>query len=377
MRRFTLVLAVALAVTASVLAANASASSRLLKGLFDEANTLTGDPDRTFPVLRQLNTKALRTDLYWGGRYGVADSRPLEPTDPDDPAYDWSLYDRTVNYAQQFGIKVVFSIWGTPRWANGGRRPNIAPTNPVDLQRFARAAARRYSGRWVAEDGRGLPRVEFWLAWNEPNNPVFLAPQFKRVGRKYVRWAAHDYARICNAVVSGVHGAGYRTQKVACGATAPGGNNSPTSSRPSISPVAFLRSMKAYGAKGFDAYAHHPYHANPSESPATPPKGVNTVTLGNINVLIKELTQLYGAKRVWITEYGYQTNPPDKLFGVSWAKQAAYLKQAYAIARANPRIDMLLWFLLKDDTAPGGWQSGLMTATGRHKPSFIQFRRIR
>jgi hypothetical protein len=377
MRRLTLVLTVALAVAASALAANASASSRLLKGLFDEANTLTGNPDRTFPILRQLNTKALRTDLYWGGRYGVADSRPLEPTDPDDPAYDWSLYDRTVNYAQQFGIKIVFSIWGTPRWANGGRRPNIAPTNPVDLQRFARAAARRYSGRWVAEDGRGLPRVDFWLAWNEPNNPVFLAPQFKRVGRKYVRWAARDYARICNAVVSGVHGAGYRTQKVACGATAPGGNNSPTSSRPSISPVAFVRSMKAYGAKGFDAYAHHPYHANPSESPATPPKGVNTVTLGNINVLIKELTRLYGAKRVWITEYGYQTNPPDKLFGVSWAKQAAYLKQAYAIARANPRIDMLLWFLLKDDTASGGWQSGLMTATGRHKPSFIQYQRIR
>ena len=377
MLRFTTVLIVVAAAAAAFLAASAAPSSRLIKGLFDEANTLTGNPDRTFPILRQLNTKALRTNLYWGGRYGVASSRPQSPTNPDDPAYDWSLYDRTVNYAQQFGIKIVFSIWGTPRWANSGRQPNIAPTNAVDLERFARAAARRYSGRWRGEDGRGLPRVDFWLAWNEPNNPVFLAPQFKRVGGKYIRWSPRDYARICNAVVKGVHGANFRTQKVACGATAPGGNNSPTSSRASISPIAFLRSIKAYGAKGFDAYAHHPYHANPSESPKTPPRSVNTITLGNINVLIKELTRLYGAKRVWITEYGYQTNPPDRLFGVSWAKQAAYLKQAYAIARANPRIDMLLWFLLRDDTAAGGWQSGLMTAGGKRKPAFIQYQRIR
>jgi hypothetical protein len=377
MRRLSVLLTVALAAVSCVFAANASASSRLIKGLFDEANTLTGNPDRTFPMLRQLNTKALRTNLYWGGRYGVASSRPLNPTDPEDPAYDWSLYDRTVNYAQQFGIKVVFSIWGTPRWANGGQSLNVAPTNALDLERFARAAARRYSGRWLAADGRGLPRVDYWLAWNEPNNPVFLRPQFKRVSGHQVRWAARNYARICNAVVSGIHGARFRSQKVACGATAPGGNNAPTSSRPSISPVAFLRSIKSYGATGFDAYAHHPYHANPSESPATPPKGVNTITLGNINVLIKELTRLYGAKRVWVTEYGYQTNPPDKIFGVSWAKQAAYLKQAYALARANPRIDMLLWFLLRDDTARGGWQSGLVTATGRKKPSFVQFQRIR
>jgi Glycosyl hydrolase catalytic core len=368
---------VAMVVAAASVASTASASSRLIKGLFDEANTLTGNPDRTFPILGQLRTKALRTNLYWGGRYGVASSRPVAPTDPDDPSYDWALYDRTVNYAQQFGIKVVFSIFGTPRWANGGRGLNVAPTKPIDLQRFARAAARRYSGRWLADDGRGLPRVDFWLAWNEPNNPVFLKPQYKRVGARFVRWAPREYARICNAVVTGVHGAGFRSQKVACGATAPGGNNNPRASRASISPVAFLRSLKAGGAKGFDAYAHHPYHANPSESPTTPPKGENTVTFGNINVLIRELTRLYGNKRFWITEYGYQTNPPDKIFGVSWKKQAAYLKQAYARARAHPRIDMLLWFLLKDDTARGGWQSGLMTASGRHKASFVQFRRIR
>ena len=62
------------------------------------------------------------------------------------------------------------------------------------------------------------------------------------------------------------------------------------------------------------------------------------------------MTKLYGNKRIWITEYGYETNPPDPFFGVSWSKQAPYLKQAFAIARANPRIDLMTWFLLRDDT---------------------------
>jgi hypothetical protein len=33
------------------------------------------------------------------------------------------------------------------------------------------------------------------------------------------------------------------------------------------------------------------------------------------------VTRLYGNKRIWITEYGYQTNPPDEFFGVSWASR--------------------------------------------------------
>jgi hypothetical protein len=93
-------------------------------------------------------------------------------------------------------------------------------------------------------------------------------------------------------------------------------------------------------------------------------------------VLTKELTRLYGPKRLWITEYGFQTNPPDTFFGVSWAKQAAYLSQAFAIARRNPRIDIFTWFLLKDDVPLGGWQSGLMTSQGQKKPSFNAFARL-
>ena len=135
--------------------------------------------------------------------------------------------------------------------------------------------------------------------------------------------------------------------------------------------------MKKAGAR-FDAYAHHPYYGHRSETPRTPPPGPRAVRLGNIGVLIKELTRLYGNKRLWITEYGYQTNPPDRLFGVSFANQARYLTLAYAIARRNPRIDMMLWFLLKDDPRIGqGWQSGFYTFSDRRKPAWSAFQRLR
>ena len=61
---------------------------------------------------------------------------------------------------------------------------------------------------------------------------------------------------------------------------------------------------------------------------------------------------------------------------MSWAKQAKYLTQAFAIARKNPRIDMMLWFLVRDEKRLGGWQSGFYTVSGRMKPSATAFRRL-
>jgi hypothetical protein len=286
-----------------------------------------------------------------------------------------------VRYASQFGVHVIFSIYGTPRWANGGKGPNVAPTNPNDLRNFAYAAARRYGGSYPDGTGGNLPTVYEWLAWNEPNNPIFLTPQYKKTATGPSIVSAAAYAKICNAVYTGVHATLYASERVGCGVTAPRGNNNPNSTRPSISPVAFLRACKKAGLKTFDAWAHHPYYSSPGETPTTKPlspKGSpsNAITLANIGDLIKEVTRLYGNKRIWITEYGYQTNPPDPVFGVSYANQALYLKQAFAIARQNPRIDMMLWFLLRDEPSLAGWQSGLMTASGKKKPAFAAFQHL-
>jgi hypothetical protein len=369
--------AVVLAAVAGFNTPSANASRNLLVGIFDEPQTL-GNPDFAFAQYQALRVKALRVNLYWGGPSGVARKRrPVAAVNPADPAYDWAVYDEMVKRAAQKRIKVVFSILWTPRWA--GLRQNRAPRRMIDLRNFAFAAAKRYSGSFRPSqdpDALPLPAVRHWLAWNEPNNPIFLQPQFVRSGRGFRPESPRLYAQMCNAVWSGVHLTGLGAEKVACGVTAPRGNNTARQPRPSISPLYFLQGMKRAGAR-FDAYAHHPYYGHRSEGPNTPPPGPRAVTLGNIDKLIRLLTQLYGRKRVWITEYGYQT-PPDRLFGVSFATQARYVALSFAKARRHPRIDMMLWFMLKDDARIAvGWQSGFYTVSGRRKPSWRAFQRVR
>ena len=383
MRRTALIAAAAALVAALIGASTAHASKYIQKGIYDDAQVLYGNPDKVFPSLAQLGTQLVRVNLWWGGPNGVARRRPTNASNPADPAYDWSTYDRTVRYANAYKMATIFTVIGTPTWANASRGWNAAPSSPADLQAFVTAAARRYSGTYKLPDGTTNVRVSKWIAWNEPNNPVFMKPQWvPATGGKWVVQSAIDYAKICNAVVRGVKSVNVAS-KVACGVTSPRGNNQPGTSRTSTSPLAFLRAMKKAGARGFDAYAHHPYYGSPSETPATkPPPGKRgqpptAVTLGNFEVLTQELARLYGNVRVWVTEYGYQTNPPDKQYGVSPARQALYMKQAWTKLAASPRVDMMIWFLLRDEGRVGaGWQSGLYTVSGARKPAREVFERL-
>jgi hypothetical protein len=353
----------------------ATAKPHMLVGLLDQASTFYF-PEVAFPVFKKLRVQVIRVDLYWGGTdIAVAKKRPVRPRDPDDPAYDWSVYDRLVTYAARYRMKVLFTIWGTPKWANGGKSPRIVPKNFADLRNFAYAAAQRYSGTSVFKDGATIPAVRLWTAWNEPNQLFQLYPQYKRVRGKWVMQSAINYVKICNAVYTGVHSTLLSGEKVACGVTAPGGNDHPSGSRGSPTPMSFMAALKKAHLRKFDAWAHNPY-GGPRETPRSKPRGRGAVTLGNLGTMIEQLTRFWGKKPVWLTEYAYQTNPPDKVFGVSYSKQALYLKQAYAIARKNPRIDMLLWFQLKDEPGIGGWQSGLMTSRGKRKPAFTTFARL-
>ena len=366
---------------ASVRVPEAQASRSMILGLFDDAETIYNGQS-AFPIFRQLRVKWLRVTLRWGGQNGVARRRPRNPSFPGDRAYNWAPYDRVVLRAKAAGIRIIFSIYGTPGWANGGRGLNRLPNSMPDLEQFAYAAAWRYGGTWRRRDNITLPAVKHWIAWNEPNNPVFLSPQWRREGVNWVMQAPANYRKICEAIYFGVHTTALRGEKVACGVTAPRGNNDPRSVRPSIAPIAFLRALRRAGLRAFDAYAHHPYYGSRQEAPGSPPRkptrrSPTPVTLGNIGALTSELGRLYGkGKPLWITEYGYQTNPPDRAFGVSWAKQARYLTQAVAIARRNPRIQMMLWFLLRDEPVLSGWQSGFLTVRGKKKPAFEAFRKI-
>ena len=130
-----------------------------------------------------------------------------------------------------------------------------------------------------------------------------------------------------------------------------------------------------YHAK-LDAYAHHPYPTRPREE--TPWSGgcawCKTITMADLDRLIREVRANFPGKRIWLTEYGYQTNPPDRFLGVSPARQALYSSAASLRAYRAPYVDMLIHFMVRDDSNPGGWQSGLRRLTGEAKPAYNAFR---
>src|SRR3954471_16638925 len=361
-----------------------AAGTRTLLGLMDDA-LLNGDPGTAWAAIQQLHPQIIRYDLSWAA---VATRKPVAARDPDDPAYDWKHTDDVVTTAAKSNIPVVLSINETPAWAGGTQKHTHVPRAMIDLQSFAYAAAARYDGTHETADGDTLPKVTRWTAWNEPNTTAHLAPQFACKGGKgfYCRggkfFASSPtlYAGLLNAIYRGVHAAGAVagvTETVAGGLTKPTGDG-PTSSSPSIAPLRFLRLIAARHVK-FDVWATHPYrttlHGNP--------KGPDNVGWEQMPNLFKALDQLYPHKRyhVWVTEYGQQTNPPDKLVGDTLGSQAVQLRKWVAYARKTGRIDMIIQFLIRDESIDGrpfygGFQSGLAFVDGRHKPSWAAFQAL-
>src|SRR5437762_2173537 len=111
----------------------------------DTGAALYDDPATVYPVLHELGAQVLRVHLRWGGALGVARRRPVDGADPADPAYDWRLYDQVVLNAAANDVQIMFTIFGTPSWANGGVPPTRAPRDATRLEEFSYAAATRYS----------------------------------------------------------------------------------------------------------------------------------------------------------------------------------------------------------------------------------------
>jgi hypothetical protein len=200
--------------------------------------------------------------------------------------------------------------------------------------------------------------VRDWLIWNEPNKAPFAHPVDPKL---YVQ-------RLLNPAYAALHSVD-RSVRVAGGVTGPraGANG--------MSPMAFLRGMRAAGAK-LDAYAHNPYPERPqSESPTSGGCGrCATITMATLDKLLRLTQQAWPGKHIWLTEYAYQTNPPDRLLGVPYATQARYIGESALRVYRAPRVDMLIHFIVHDETKAAGWQSGFFTADGKVKPSFDAWR---
>ncbi|HKB95128.1 MAG TPA: hypothetical protein VKC62_12975 [Gaiellaceae bacterium] len=341
MRRLA-ILAAACAAAASLAAVPARASAGAQFGIQDDAWLMDGAGSMSdrIATLQRIGVKLVRFTLRWDQ---VATSRPAAPRDPQDPAYEWGQYAEVLQALHADRIAALVTIYGAPAWANGGHGPNWLPASTAAGD-FAYAAAKEF------------PWVHLWTAWNEPNTRVFSVPVSPSM---YV-------THVLNPVYAGLHAAS-RANRVA------GGVTSPRQTPSGMSPAAFAAGMRAARAR-LDAYAQNPYPRAPVETPFDARcSNCSDWTMARLGAIRSAISRLFGPKPIWLTEYGYETSPPDRFLGVSLARQAAYIGEAGLRVWEEPGVTVLIQFLVRDQPNLGGWQSGLFTTAGTQKPSYDAF----
>jgi len=348
----------------------------------------------------------------------------FKPKDPRTyPTRNWDRYDNLVKDAAKFGMRIYFTITGPgPSYAHRKAPPsqhaNAGTYKPIPtrFRDFVEAVGRRYSGTTRDENGirRALPRVSLWSIWNEPNQPGWLSPQHEERDGQVVPAAPALYRKLYQAGVQGLERSGHNltADGIFIGETAPLGSDE-SGPRNGMRPVPFLRELlcvkpdgTAYegpdaarrdcddfaknGPLKATAFAHHPYtkKAAPTKASTSP----DDVTIANIAVLGPLLDTLSAqsggmipaAMPILLTEFGYESNPPDTRNGIPYARQAQFNQLAEFLAYNEPRVQATTHFLLRDVAPltryPRGsrlywftYQSGLVTNAGRSKPAAFAY----
>jgi hypothetical protein len=289
------------------------------------------------------------------------------------PAGTWSRLDTLMHSAQAKGIKVMLTPTGpVPKWATKRKKDNVTRPSAKLFGQWVTALARRYGDQ-----------VDMWSVWNEPNQPQFLLPQYRK-GKPY---SPGLYRSLYRAAYKGIRKVkSNKRDKILIGETSPRGNVH------IVHPLRFLRGIACVNGRYHrakkcsklkaDGYAHH---ADTTRTgPRFVPPSKDDVTIGVISRLVRALNKAgaHGAipkrMKIYLTEFGIQSYP-DKISGVPLARQPAYYAIAEHIAYVNSRVAMISQYLMRDDAPRSkgyryrGFESGLRKFNGTKKPAYKAF----
>ena len=136
-------------------------------------------------------------------------------------------------------------------------------------------------------------------------------------------------------------------------------------------------------------YGHHPYSfTHPPNVKSTNPAWATMADLPRLEQALMRIMATYGQPRpvpLYLTEYGYKSNPPNPFVRITQAQQATYINEGEYMAWRYPYVRALGQFELVDAgpeadqpiNTPAYWgtfQTGLVSAAGSPKPSLYAYR---
>lgn len=269
--------------------------------------------------------------------------------------------DAAVAGARARGLQVLLTPTGPGPRAASRCRPRRDVCDPAP-QAF---------GRWVGRLARRYPEVRSWAVWNEPNNAHWLQPQRTPTGVRSPRL----YRALAQAASAAIRAdPQHRADRILVGETAPVfRSRAEPPARQMVEADTFLRALlRAGGVPLADAISHHPYAGGLSS-----PEGRRAAAqyslagLPRLRAVAREarVRRQVRTGEVWLTELGFQTNPPDRFFGMPLARQASFIARAEEIATRGGAAS-IAQYVLVDERGGSGFQSGLRFADGRPKPSY-------
>lgn len=382
-----------LALTGALLASapTATAAPPLRLGFLDDVQT--GPLETSAPWLKRAvdsSADVVRVSSSWRG---VAPTRPADPTNPADRAYDWAGLDQAVRGVVAAGLDPIVSLTGAPDWAEGRGAPkDVLPgswrPDATAYQAFAQALAKRYDGAYPdpARVGAQLPRVRSFQPWNEPNLELYLGPQWTKRGKSFTNTGPVIYRDLLNGFYRGIK-ASQPSATVVSGGTAPFGDPQPGGRR--TMPARFVRTMLCLDRKlrttckqttRFDAIAHHPYSVG---NPTRNALNADDVSIPDLRKITRPVAAAVRrgralprkSKALWITEISYDSSPPDP-DGVPIAQHARFLQQMLASLNRQG-ASVITWFQIRDQAPEPSFaatnQSGVYYRDGRPKPAQTAF----
>jgi hypothetical protein len=392
MPRRLLLLFATIAVVAAVLPACASA--RGLSFGFDDGLFLSAEESvRQTWLDRAAETGAsiARLDVRWSNIAPLKPAADFDAADPASAGYQWGILDAAVREADARGLRVLLTVYSAPRWAEGGDRPPKTEFGTWEpsadaFGEFASALATRYSGTYPdpSVPGSTLPRVRFFEAWNEPNLDTYLGPQW----RGQENSGASIYRSLLDHFYSAI-------KVVQPGAIVLGGALAPFGDEPGgarTRPVLFLRNLVCLSGgqltplscpekARFDVLSDHPIAVGAPTKSATSPLDVTTPDLGRLTEVLQKAEKTNrvlpaGKKPLWVTEFWYDSNPPDPT-GVPIDQQARWYEQdLYLFWRqgAEAAIALQIRDAPEGNSYASTYQSGAYFIDGSPKPAATAFR---